>query len=305
MVQEPPSEMSSTPETEQLAVGSETSAPDTVGQEPTETTAAVAGGQEPELSSSGADPETREQQATDGAVPAEPAVSAQAPSPRRGVRPITWVLWGVVLLLLVLIGVAGVMIYRTMPEQGEAPQTAAQAAVDKAMAGVKAKPKDFYQRLVLADAYYQFQRYSEAIKTLEDARSLAKKPEEKSYIEVGLARSYDSMGNRGAAVKQYTASLKIKETFDALYGLGTIAKEEGRPSEAIDYWLRALKVNPGMATLRLDVEQLYEAQKRYDLALEQLNEAARYLPDDPDVTKAIARVKPLAGQPTVESTATK
>lgn len=229
---------------------------------------------------------------------AEDAPAAENQSGSGGRRWITWVLGALVVVVLAAVVVMGFMVYRILPQQGEAPRTAAQAAINTAKAGVQAKPKDVLARLTLADAYYQHRLYPDALKTLDGARSLEPTGPMEAYLEVGYGRVYEAMGDKSAAEKHYLASAKLLETLDALYLLGNLAVARGDDTAAVEYWLRALKITPEAATLRIDVARIYEKQKKYDLALQQLEEAARYLGDDAEVNAEIARVKPLAQQST-------
>jgi tetratricopeptide (TPR) repeat protein len=219
-------------------------------------------------------------------------------SPARRRDWLATTLFASVAMLLVAVVALAVMLFWVVPRKGEAPSTAAQAAIDKASAAVEAKPKDVNTRLVLADAYYQHRLWDQALNALDQARSLEPTGATMAFVEVGYGRTYERMGDTASAQKHYEASLKLEETFDALYALGSLALGRGDDSQAVDFWLKALKVTPGAATLRLDIAKIYEKQKKYDLALAQLQEAARYLGPDPEVAEAINRVKPLAEQMT-------
>jgi tetratricopeptide (TPR) repeat protein len=248
----------------------------------------------PSASAEGPDAEWTEVASADSAEDSD----ADPVSPARKRDWLATGLFASVAVLLVAIVALGVMVFYVMPKRAEAPSTAAQAAIDRANKGVEAKPNDVYARLVLADAYYQHQLWDQALGALDQARSLEPTGGLLAYVEVGYARTYERMGDTDSAEKHYTDSVKLQETFDALYALGNIAAARGDDTQAVDFWLRAMKITPGAATLRLDIAKIYEKQKKYDLALAQIQEAARYLGDDPEVAEAIKRVTPLAEQMT-------
>ena len=197
---------------------------------------------------------------------------------------------GIVLVVLAVIA-ATVVIIREIPRPGEAPQTSAQAAINNAMAVIKENPSSVLARLALADAYFQHELYDEALLAIDDAASLEPTGTMAAYVEIGYGRVYEAAGDRASAVEHYEASLALDPSFDALYALGNIAEADGDLGVAADYWLRALEITPGAATLRIDLAAAYEGLGEYDSALAQLQEASRYLPNDPDIAAATERIQ--------------
>lgn len=210
-------------------------------------------------------------------------------SGRSGVLRKTLYIAVVVAALLVV--VLGVAVVRVMPRAGEAPTTAAQAAINKAQARIDADPGSIDARLGLVSAYFEFELYDDALGVLDEAVSLEPTGTAAAWVEVAYGRVYQAKGDDSAAAAHYVTSLEYAPTFDALYWLGNLASEQGDDSAALDYWLQAIAVDSGNATLRVDIAAIYEEQGNYALALEQLNEAARYVPDDPDILAAIERVE--------------
>ena len=177
---------------------------------------------------------------------------------------------------------------------GDAPRTALEAGVLQAEEALRADPDNVLLRLGLADVYFQFESYEDALDALDDARALETTGYAGAYVEVGYARVYEALGDVDRAKQYYTSSLEIEESFDAQFALGSILYAEGDAASAIEHWLGAMEVNPGAATLRLDIAQAQEDLGLYDDALEQLYEAQRYIPDDPEVQIAIDRIEARA-----------
>lgn len=193
--------------------------------------------------------------------------------------------------------VVTVLVVRDIPRAGEAPTTAAQAAINRAMTRMEEDPSSVMARLGLADAYFQHRMYEEALVALDDAQSLEPTSSAAAYVEIGYGRVYEAMGDLPSAIDHYNESLKLDKSFDALYALGNMASADGESQQAIDYWLQALEITPRAATLRVDIASEYESLGEYGPALEQLTEAARYVPNDPDIMAATERVQALATQP--------
>jgi len=196
-------------------------------------------------------------------------------------------------IVVVLLAIAGalVLVIREIPRQGEAPRTAANAAISQARAAADAEPTNVYAQIQLADAYFQYGFYDDALGTLDQARSLEPTATMGAYVEIGYARVYDAMGDTPNARDHYLAALEIEQSFDANYALGTIAAVAGDDAEALGYWLKAIELQPSAATVRVEIAAIYEAQGEYDLALAQLQEAVTYIPDDAEAVEALARVQ--------------
>ncbi len=199
----------------------------------------------------------------------------------------------VVAIIVVVLAIAGALVFviREIPREGEAPSTAANAAISQARAAADAEPTDVYAQIQLADAYFQYGFYDDALATLDDARSLEPTATMGAYVEVGYARVYDAMGDAAKAEEHYLAALDLEESFDANYALGTLAAAAGDDAEALDYWLKAIELEPSAATVRVEIAAIYEAQGEYDLALAQLQEAVKYIPDDAEAVTALERVQ--------------
>ncbi|MDO8847559.1 MAG: tetratricopeptide repeat protein [Coriobacteriia bacterium] len=199
----------------------------------------------------------------------------------------------VVAIIVVVLAIAGALVFviREIPREGEAPSTAANAAISQARTAADAEPTDVYAQIQLADAYFQYGFYDDALATLDGARSLEPTATLGAYVEIGYARVYDAMGDAAKAEEHYLAALDFEESFDANYALGTIAAAAGDDAEALDYWLKAIALEPSAATLRVEIAAIYEAQGEYDLALAQLQEAVKYIPDDAEAVEALERVQ--------------
>lgn len=198
----------------------------------------------------------------------------------------------IIAIIVVLLAVAGVLVVvlQAIPREGEAPATAAQATIKRAEAATEANPESVMARLALADAYFQYQFYEEALDVLDSARSMEPTDTAQAYLEIGYARVYEATDDPASARDHYLAALDVEESFDAYYALGTLAKTDGDDEAAIDYWLKAIEQAPAAATVRVELAAIYEAQGEYDLALTQLEEAVHYIPDDPEAAAALERV---------------
>lgn len=214
------------------------------------------------------------------------------PRAARGGRNVNRILTVAIIVVALAIVGALVFVLLTIPKQGEAPATAADAAISRAEEGIRANPEDVMARLTLANAYYQYGFYDDALTALDDARSLETTSVSMgAYVEIGYARVYEAMEEPDSAREHYLAALDLEESFDAYYALGSLAHNVGDDDEAVKYWLKAVEMEPAAATVRVEIAAVYEAQGKYDLALAQLEEAVKYIPDDTEATDALERVK--------------
>lgn len=113
--------------------------------------------------------------------------------------------------------------------------------VDDAIASyrkaIEVDPAYYRNYQALGAFYFQHGKYSEAAKEFEKTVSLA--PDESS-AHYALATAYVSSGRFPEAERELRSSLALKESSNALSGLGIVLVYEHRAQEAIPYFLSAL-----------------------------------------------------------------
>ncbi|OGF96753.1 MAG: hypothetical protein A2Z86_07835 [Candidatus Glassbacteria bacterium GWA2_58_10] len=123
------------------------------------------------------------------------------------------------------------------------------------------------QKERLAASYFNSGRPGEA---LELFRALSREEGEKSapaHNNIGVA--LEALDSLDEADKEYRKALELQENYaDAWFNLGNVASKRGRNSEALEYYLRAEKIEGGTADLETARASLLAKMKRYPEALQ-------------------------------------
>jgi serine/threonine protein kinase/tetratricopeptide (TPR) repeat protein len=98
--------------------------------------------------------------------------------------------------------------------------------------------------------YYSHGNYSEAAKQFQFAVDRAPGNYD-AYAY--LAAALDDLGRDAEAKQALLASLKLRETSRALNSLGVILQSEGKDAEAVEYFRRAIAINPLVNTYFLNL----------------------------------------------------
>lgn len=116
-------------------------------------------------------------------------------------------------------------------------------------AAVRADPADVASRGQLADAYVVAERYEDAIAQYDAILATGKADE---LAHFGRAQANIKLGNLDAATADYQAVIDIAKDGEmahvdptlnaAFYGLGTIALQQDKPAEAIEYLKAAVAI---------------------------------------------------------------
>jgi tetratricopeptide (TPR) repeat protein len=155
-------------------------------------------------------------------------------------------------------------------------QKQAGAALPHLEAAAEKRPQDFRARFYLAEALLgagQHERAAEAYRqALEiDAKSAA--------ASVGLGRALARAGQLDAARKHYLQAVQLDSEFrDALLELGDLLEQKHQPVQALEVYLEFLKAKPDNVAVRERAGVLLLQQKRYEEAIQQLEEAVKQNP---------------------------
>jgi tetratricopeptide (TPR) repeat protein len=156
------------------------------------------------------------------------------------------------------------------------------AALEEA---VRVDPKDIASRGRLADVYFVAGRHDEAI---AQYTAILETGEADQPAYLGRARAYAASGQYAAATDDYNKVVAIagdgemahvdRSLQAAYYGLGSVAMEEGRPTEAIEHLTAALAINRADADALHLIGRAYTATGATDKAIESLRRAVAFVP---------------------------
>lgn len=124
--------------------------------------------------------------------------------------------------------------------------TAESNPVAQLEAAARQNPQDANFQVMLANAYYDAQRYAEAATVYQKA--IALKPGDPN-VQVDYGTSLFYSGNAEAALKEYRAVLKSNPNhFQAHLNLGVVYRSQGKHGEAIASWKKAEQLAPDAQT---------------------------------------------------------
>jgi superkiller protein 3 len=140
----------------------------------------------------------------------------------------------------------------------------------------------------LGQAFYNLQRFSDCISSLDDGAQFAKGATESYYLHHLKGSAYYRMENFEDAAAELTAAIRIKSTDWADYSqLGIANYRLQRYEEASDALLKALALKPRHNVTMEYLAKAYFQQglaalsgKDYDRAIEKLSKARDYNPED-------------------------
>ncbi|HEY7957919.1 MAG TPA: tetratricopeptide repeat protein [Polyangia bacterium] len=160
--------------------------------------------------------------------------------------------------------------------------------VDALKARMKAHPHDLQAQGLYALALVQAQKGEEAKKLYDDA--LATKPDPKKLHEFELAVARVDLLQKNRAGAKLVYGLLIEhggDGYDARFGLGQIAADEGDLAEAEKELALAKKMDPDRAEPYVELGKLYLKMKREEDGLRELEAAARLDCMDPSIPKLL------------------
>ncbi|MDQ2841481.1 MAG: tetratricopeptide repeat protein [Acidobacteriota bacterium] len=118
----------------------------------------------------------------------------------------------------------------------------------------------------------------------------------------GLGSAYLKKSNIAEARAAFEQAVKLNSSYpdtkpNAWNNLGLIATQEGRTDAAIDFFQRALELNPDYVIALENLGSAYRQQKRWDEAQRALQHALEVAPDDPEANYSLGMVLAQTDQP--------
>lgn len=195
-------------------------------------------------------------------------------------------------LLVVGIVVVGYLVFDEI-RAGDAPRTLAEREIVKLNQQIAEEPSNAVLYFQLTEVYYSAGEYEEALTTLNEIRSLDVTGYPLAQVVFGEAKIEQARGETEMALDGYLESLEIWELAEARYALGILYSDLARWDEAIPHLERYCEMDRQDAGARVRLGKAYENAGHTDKALAMYQDAVRFLPDDPEIAEAIAR---LGGQ---------
>ena len=114
--------------------------------------------------------------------------------------------------------------------------------VQRLMERAQADPEDSEVRALLGNAYYDMQRFSNAIEWYEAAIAL---DPENINVSTDLGTSYYYTGDADRAIERFNESLRLDANHaQTLQNLGVVLASKGDLAEAIEAWQKLIEKNP-------------------------------------------------------------
>lgn len=128
---------------------------------------------------------------------------------------------------------------------------------------LESEPDHRQARQLRAMSALELERYDDAI---ADYQLLL--PSEDLGIRLGLATAYTRSGKTDSAREALGPAVSNEESADVQFLLGQAYAEEGKLEEALAAFEKALKLNPSLPQIRLNIGAVHWKRKHADLAME-------------------------------------
>lgn len=192
-------------------------------------------------------------------------------------------------LIFVAVVVVGLLIIRTLLTGPTTPRNELENRILTAKSLIQKNPEDVNAHIELGAAYIDWGRYDSAETELKEALRLAPASADAHYL---LALTYDSRKNSEAAIRELKIAVKQNPAMDiASYRLGELYIKTNKTNDAIKAFQKVLKTNPSSADALYQIGLLYEKQGKKNEAVASFKEALKYIPEYPEVKKALQRVQ--------------
>ena len=241
---------------------------------------------------------------------AEEARADVAGNPWLHLDPLSsWLLRIALALIIVVLATTAAMVIFFMTVE-KAPRTAVERDIAAAEIAVRARPSDASAWQTLGYAFARAQRYDDALAVVRKGRSATKEqflllPEAEVlrtagrfkesvgvYDEALVVLSKEESEAVAARKKQGIAmSAPNASLVSAYYGRGLALKALGDTRGAIKDVSAALSLDPGQATMRVTLGDLYAASGDTARAKAAYTEALRYVPDYEEAKLGLRRIE--------------
>jgi Flp pilus assembly protein TadD len=209
------------------------------------------------------------------------------------------IIWSGALLIITVVGFA---FYYYADQSGDGVSGIAERELETAEQVVRDDPTNITNRLVLADMYFQRQRYDQAAVQYREAITINDKS---TLAHVGLGRALIETGNTEEASANFQAVIDLSKEEDisgklvqsSYYYLGTIALDQGQPDAAVEHFTQATALE------RTDADSWYLLGKAYlgagklDEAIDSLGQAILFVPNFTEAYEVLADAFDRQGSP--------
>ena len=199
----------------------------------------------------------------------------------------------VLILILAIVGVGALLVLRVFTEKDLLPVSAAERDIVLYQDKVAKNPQDPQAHGSLAQAYLAAKRYPEALAEADRLIKVQPKNLGGFYLR-GLALRLT--GDYDGALAAYDALLALVPTeAEAMYQKSLVMKAKGDLSGAQKLLEAAVAANPMASDLRVELGTVYESKGQKEKAVEQFQEALRYVPGYAPALEALKRLGVKAG----------
>jgi tetratricopeptide (TPR) repeat protein len=200
-------------------------------------------------------------------------------------RKTTWVL---VAAIVVLLGV-GIYLVAGSTLFSDEPQSDTERDLILLQQAAQKDPENPEVLMTLAEAEYELGRTEDAMKHGASALEFAK---DQANFRTRFAALLVQEGMLDEAAKLLEEEIKITEEQDAepYFLLAQVQVEQGNVDEGIETIEIALKIDPMAADMRVTYAFILEGAGRKDDAIEQYQEALRFLPGNTDAIEGLKRL---------------
>lgn len=204
-----------------------------------------------------------------------------------------WMTAAVIILIIAVVGVGALLVFGAFEEKNPLPAGAVERDIILFQDKVAKNPQDPQALGSLARAYLAAERYPEALAQADRLMRLQPKNLSGFYLR-GLALRLS--GDYDGALEAYDAVLALVPTeAEAMYQKSLVLKAKDDLDGAQKSLEAAVAANPMASDFRVELGAVYESKGQKEKAVEQYQEALKYVPDYAPALKALSRLGVKAG----------
>lgn len=209
--------------------------------------------------------------------------------PKTNYQTVDKVLKTAAILLAVTVLVLGGLIVKSVFFPDKSPRSELERQVIELKAQIKKNPKDGTAYNDLGVIYQEAGQYDEAVKQFKLALKYNRKLDKPHY---NMAMIYKEQGKIAKEIAELNKVLKLNSAFSlAYFELGKIAFNKKDYKQAADNFLKAANYSKTTTDYHFWLGKTYEKLNKPDKAIAEYQEVLKYIPGEPEATKALNRLK--------------
>jgi len=152
---------------------------------------------------------------------------------------------------------------------------------------IEEEPENYNALNLFGLLLFQHKRYDEAIIYVEKAVDINPIP----YFHINLGNIHSAKGDSDKAIDFYKKAIALEpDNADPWFGLGICHKNKKEYDKAIEYYGKAINIKPSFFSAYVNLGNIYKLKNELDKAVKYYKEAIMFNQNDPDIYNSLGLV---------------